>query len=84
MTHVILDVDGKIELDEDLNEWQATPPDYFKDKLRPDVTPESWLKGVMIVMAEAAGTGDDVKITVKTGAAYQSGNRDWLMEVKWL
>ncbi|AGT11996.1 hypothetical protein SEA_RYADEL_28 [Mycobacterium phage Ryadel] len=75
MSHLHLIVDRETAFEGNLNLWQATPPDYFKDKLREDVNPEQWLKCVMIVMAEAAATGENVKIIVTTG-------RDWQMEVR--
>lgn len=62
---VRLVIDGKVEFDGELDSWSATAPDYFRDKLRPDVQPEPWLKVVLVLMADAAMTGQSVNIDVR-------------------
>lgn len=69
---VRLCVDDVVVYDGDLNEWQATPPDYFKDRIRPDANPEPWMKAIMIIMADAAMSGKSVSIEAATGEDHWS------------
>ena len=75
MSHVFILVDDKVMFDGDLDVWKATPPDAFRDMLQPDAKPEQWLKAIMIVVADAAMTGQSVSITAITGPSH------WSMEV---
>ena len=75
MTHMRICIDDNVVFDDSLDVWQATPPDYFKDLIRPDAKPEPWLKAIMIVMADAAMTGQSVSIEATTGPSW------WSMEV---
>lgn len=70
--HVRLTVDGYIVFDDTLDEWKHTPPDYFKDAIRQDASPEPWLKAIMIVMADSAMTGKSVSIEATTGESEWS------------
>lgn len=74
MTHVRLSVDKEVVLDGDLDEWAATPPDYFKDVINPNAKPEPWQKAIMVTMADATLTRRAVSIDVMTGP-------HWSMEV---
>ena len=69
---VCLTVDGSVVFDDTLDEWKHTPPDYFKDALRQDASPEPWLKAIMIVMADSAMTGSSVSIEATTGKSEWS------------
>lgn len=75
MTHVRICIDNKVMFDGDLEEWKATPPDAFKEMLTPGAKPEQWMKAIMIVMADAALTGQSVSIEAITGPSF------WSMEV---
>ena len=75
MTHVRICIDEKTLFNDDLDVWQATPPDQFKDMIKPGSTPEPWMKAIMIVMADAAMTGQSVSIEATTGVSW------WSMEV---
>lgn len=76
MTHVRIRVGENVVFDDDLDAWQATPPDYFKDLIRPDAKPEPWLKAIMVVMADAAMTGQSVNIEA------DPGEDKWSIEVR--
>lgn len=67
MTHIRIVIDEKVEFDDDLDRWKAEPPDYFKDMINPHAKPEPWMKAIMIVMADAAMTGQSVSIEAVTG-----------------
>ena len=67
MIHVRICIDEEVLFDDDLNAWQATPPDQFRDMIKPDAKPEPWLKAIMVAMADAALTGDSVSIEATTG-----------------
>lgn len=75
MTHVRIVIDEKVLFDDELDVWKATPPDAFKDMLTPGARPEQWMKAIMIVMADAALTGQSVSIEAATGPDR------WAMEV---
>lgn len=75
MTVMRIVIDEKVLFDGDLEEWKATPPDAFKDMLTPGVKPEQWMKAIMIVMADAALTGQSVSIEAATAPDR------WAMEV---
>ena len=75
MTHVRVCIDSEVVLDSDLDEWVATPPDYFKDLMNPNAKPEPWQKAIMVAVADAALTGQATNIEVTTGTDR------WSMEV---
>ena len=75
MTRIRINLDEELLFDGDLDAWQATPPDQFKDMIKPDAKPEPWMKAIMIVMADAAMTGNSVGIDATTGESV------WSMEV---
>lgn len=70
MSRVHLAVDGEVVFDDTLDEWKFTPPDYFRDAIKPDAKPEPWLKAIMIVMADAALTNSSVRIEATTGSTW--------------
>jgi len=74
--HVRIVIDEKILFDDNLDVWKATPPDAFKDMLTPGAQPQQWMKAIMIVMADAAMTGQSVAMEVITGQDR------WSMEVE--
>jgi hypothetical protein len=76
MTHMRICIDDDVVFDGTLDAWQATPPDYFKDLITPDATPEPWLKAIMIVMADAVMTDQNVDIEATTG------RDEWLIKVR--
>lgn len=74
MSHVRVIVNGETLLDEDLDAWQATPPDAFKDALKPGAKPEPWMTAILVTMADAALRG----ISVTIEAAHEPGR--WALE----
>jgi hypothetical protein len=75
MSRVRIRIDDELLFDDDLDVWQATPPDAFRDMLRPGAQPQPWMKAIMVTMADAAMAGDSVSIEAITGPAI------WSMEV---
>lgn len=73
--HIRLHIDNKEIFDGDLDEWRKAAPEDFLDAVQPDAKPAPWLKAILIVMADAAMTGDSVSIEATTGESY------WSMEV---
>lgn len=67
---VHLTVDDEVVFDDTLDTWVFTPPDYFKNAIKPDAKPEPWLKAIMIVMADSAMTGKSVRIEATTGSTW--------------
>ena len=67
---VHLTVDVEVVFDDTLDTWVFTPPDYFRNAIKPDAKPEPWLKAIMIVMADSAMTGASVRIEATTGSSW--------------
>ena len=75
MSHIRIVIDGDTLFDDDLDVWQATPPDQFKELLTPGAKPKPWMKAIMIVMADAAMTDNNVSIEAATAP------EKWAIEV---
>jgi hypothetical protein len=75
MTHVSITIDENVVFNGELDEWRATPPDYFRDLIRPDAKPEPWQMAIMMTMANAVMTGQSVNIEAATS------KDKWAMEV---
>lgn len=75
MTHMRICIDDTVVFDGELDEWKATPPDYFKDLITPDAKPEPWQMAIMLTMANAVVTAQSVNIEATTS------EDKWLMEV---
>ena len=43
---VHLTVDDEVVFDDTLDTWVFTPPDYFRNAIKPDAKPEPWLKAI--------------------------------------
>ena len=65
--HIRIVIDTKVVFDGDLDEWKQAAPADFLDALQPNAKPQPWLKAILIVMADAAMTGDSVSIEATTG-----------------
>lgn len=76
MAHARITIDGKIELDENLGNWQARPPEFLKQMVQPSSKPEPYIKAVGITLADALLTGTDVAIDVTT-----KSDGSWSMDV---
>jgi len=75
-SHVRIVINQEVVIDGDLGNWQATPPDFFKEALNPNAQPEPWMRCIINVIAEAAMIGQDVEIDV----SGEPG--EWVMKVK--
>jgi len=79
MTHVRVTVDGMTMMDDNLGNWQARPPEFLKRMVTPGPTkPESHIKAIGIVIADAVLIGEDVAIDVTTDKT----DRSWSMSVQ--
>lgn len=76
MAHARIIIDGKIEMDENLGNWQARPPEFLKQMVQPSTRPEPYIKAVGIVLADSLLTGHDVAIDVTTDT-----DGSWSMQV---
>lgn len=76
MSGVLLRVNGYTEFDGELGEWVATPPDFIKDRLKPDTRMEPHIKAVMLTITDALLANVSVELDVHT---WTGG---WRMEVK--
>lgn len=65
-------IDEEVLFDDVLDAWQATPPDAFREMLKPGVVPQPWMKAIMVVMADAAMAGESVSIDATTGESWWS------------
>lgn len=77
MAHARITINGKIEMDENLGNWQARPPEFLKQMVQPASRPEPHIKAVGIVLADSLLTGHDVAIDVRTDDA----TGEWTMTV---
>lgn len=82
MTHVWIEIDGTVEFDGSITEWQRTPPDAFKDLIKPDSNPAPWMKAIMISMADAVMTSRSTRIVATTGKDV-FGNDEWALKVNY-
>jgi len=69
MTHARITINGKIEMDDNLGNWQARPPEFMKKMVEPSSKPEPHIKAVGITLADSLLTGHDVAIDVTTDEA---------------
>lgn len=75
----------KIKVDNDtlfkgeVGDWEAKPPDVFRNAIDPRATPKPWMKAVLIAMADAINSTDSTSITVKT--RLKGVKQGWSMEV---
>lgn len=76
MAHARITINGRIEMDENLGNWQARPPEFLKKMVQPASHPEPHIKAVGIVLADSLLTGHDVAIDVTT-----DGDGTWTMQV---
>ena len=63
MPDIRLTVNDTVEFDGDLGEWKDTPPDVFKDALKPGPN-QPWLQAVMVVFMYAMTADQSVNIDV--------------------
>lgn len=66
MSRIALYVNGHVEFDGELNEWVATPPDFVKDMLKPEVTVAPWMKAVMLSLTDAVMQNKSLSMDVRT------------------
>lgn len=78
-SHIRLLIDSVLKFEGDLNEWTSEPPEFVKDSMKLGAKPEPWMKAILIVMADAAMSGDNVSIEAWTPSPDQP-NR-WALEV---
>jgi hypothetical protein len=78
MSRVQIVIDDTLEFDGDLNEWVSTPPDFIKDRIKPGMTPQPHMKGVLMAMTDAVLQDQAISINVKT---WTDG---WTMTVRKL
>jgi hypothetical protein len=70
-------VNDHVLFDGDLGTWEANPPDFIKELIKPGIRPQPYFKAILIAMAEATLVDRSVIITV---VAHDPS--DWTMRVK--
>lgn len=78
MARARITINGRIEMDENLGNWQARPPEFLKKMVQPASHPEPHIKAVGIVLADSLLTGHDVSIDVTTDGDEHG---TWSMQV---
>lgn len=66
MSRVRVTINGHVELDDDLGEWTAAPPDFIREHMNPQATHQPHMKMVLIALTEAIMSGIPVDITADT------------------
>lgn len=64
---MILTLNGRALLDDELDEWQQKPPEAMLEYLKPGPQAQPWVKPAMITLADAALASRPVEIHVTTG-----------------
>lgn len=66
MSRVRIVVNGKVEMDENLGEWQDKPPSFIRDHMKPGTVHQPYMKMVLIAMTEAVMSDASVQIAADT------------------
>ena len=66
MSRVRIVVNGKVEMDENLGDWQNTPPGFIRDHMKPGTRHRPYMKMVLIAMTEAIMSDASVEIAAQT------------------
>lgn len=62
MSRVRIVINGKVEMDENLGDWQDKPPSFIRDHMRPGTVHQPHMKMVLIAMTEALMSDASVEI----------------------
>lgn len=62
MSRVRIVINGKVEMDENLGDWQQQPPNFIRDHMRPGAMHQPHMKMVLIAMTEALMSDASVEI----------------------
>ena len=66
MSRVRIVVNGKVEMDENLGDWQEKPPSFIRDHMKPGTRHRPHMKMVLIAMTEAIMSDASVEIAADT------------------
>lgn len=66
MMHAVLTLNGRTLLNHPLEEWRERPPEEVAKLLNPNAPPLSWMKAVIMYLADAAMQNVSVEIHVTT------------------
>lgn len=72
-------IDNRIAFKGELGEWKERPPDEFSEAIKPGGRPQPHMKAVLIAMADAVMSQQDVSITVLT--KLKGIHSGWSMQV---
>jgi len=62
MSRVRIVINGKVEMDENLGDWQDRPPGFIRDHMKPGTIHQPHMKMVLIAMTEALMSDASVEI----------------------
>lgn len=68
MSRVRIVVNGYVEMDEELGEWQDRPPSFIRDHMKPGTLHRPHMKMVLIALTEAIMSDASVEIVADTAA----------------
>lgn len=75
MSHVRVTIDGSIQMNENLTDYQARPPEFLQKMVDKDTKHDPYIKALGVTIADALLTGYDVAIDVRTDGD------NWTMDV---
>jgi hypothetical protein len=68
-------IDGKTVIDGDLGQWTTDPPAILREQLAGNVTPQPWMRCLLLLVATAAVGDQDVTVDIATR------DNGWTLEV---
>ena len=75
MSHATIIINGRKLLDDDLDEYRQTPPETFRNLIKPGRPPEPHMKAAMIALTDALLAQQPIHIDIET---WEHG---WTMNV---
>lgn len=79
-SRIRIKIDGATLFEGNPGDWVDTPPDLFKDMIKPGARPEPWFKAIAMTLSDAVMLGQNVDIAVRT-STKRGNTPGWAMEV---
>ncbi len=77
MSYARITINGTIELDQNLGEWQAVGPEFLKKMIKPESKAHPHIMAIGVVLSSALLVGKDIAIDV----IINEDESEWTMSV---